>query len=350
AIASAFQSLGIALNAGTPLDRLPVLTTAQLNQISEPASRLTQGTSVYFFDPRYRIARSLQFRVALERQVAGGVAASVDFTHIATTRMDRIRDVNLPLPVADATGRPVFTPASSIGVNSLRPNQRFGAIYITESSARSHYRSMTAALNVRRQRYSFDASYTLGFLKSHDDHENGGFTTPVYVNAFDLDNEFGWSSIDQRHQFLANSVLFLPAGFEITSTMRFNSGRPFSPRTGTDSNRDGITTDRPLFRGAVVQRNTFRNRGYADVSLRAQKSFTLPNEKGRLSLSTEFFNLFNFDNVEIGSAQMTYGNDLSVPSANALFGKVKDANGNYISGSTLRTTPFQMQLGVRFEF
>ena len=350
AIASAFQNVGVALDANTPLGQLPTLNTSQLNQISDPAGRLTQSTAVYFFDPNYRMARSVQFRAALERQIADRISASVDYTHIAVSRMDRIRDVNLPLPTVDATGRPVFTPGSSVSLNSLRPDPRFGPIYITESSARSLYRSMTSTLSIRRQSYVLDASYTLGFLKSHDDHENGGFSSPFYVNAFNLDNEYGWSNIDQRHQFMANNVFFLPAGFQFSSMMRFNSGRPFSARTGSDSNRDGIVTDRALLDGSVVDRNTFRNTGYADVSMRVQKNFTLPNEKGTLSFSAEIFNLLDFDNVEISSANQTYGSDLSVPSTNANFGRTQDANGNYLSGSTLRTSPFQVQLGVRFEF
>lgn len=349
-INNAFQAVGVALDANTPLGQLPTLNTAQLNQISNPASRLTQSTAVYFFDPDYRLARSVQFRAALERQIADRISASIDYTHIAVSRMDRIRDINLPLPAVDATGRPVFTSGSSVSLNSLRPDPRFGPIYITESSARSLYRSMTTTLNIRRQRYVLDASYTLGFLKSHDDHENGGFSSPFYTNAFDLDAEYGWSNIDQRHQFMANNVFFLPAGFQFSSMMRFNSGRPFSARSGPDSNRDGIVNDRALLNGSVVERNTFRNTGYADVSMRVQKNFTLPNEKGTLSFSAELFNLFDFDNVEISSANQTYGNDLSVPSSNATFGKTQDSSGKYIPGSTLRTSPFQVQLGVRFEF
>jgi hypothetical protein len=97
--------------------------------------------------------------------------------------------------------------------------------------------------------------------------------------------------------------------------------------------------------------------------LRVQKSFTLPNERGKLSFSTEFFNLFDFDNVEIGSNQFTYCSNaagsqnttsncsLDRPAANANFGRVRDsATGEYLTNSTLRTTPFQVQLGVRFEF
>ena len=71
-------------------------------------------------------------------------------------------------------------------------------------------------------------------------HENGFLNSAFYVDANDLENEYGWSNIDQRHQFTTNGVVFLPKGFQVATQMRFNTGRPFSPRTGVDSNRDGI--------------------------------------------------------------------------------------------------------------
>jgi hypothetical protein len=345
-ILNAFQSMGIDL-AAAPLGNLPVFTLDQLNQLSNPAARLTQGTSVFLFDPDFRLPRSVQFRGALEHEIARGVTAAIDYTQIAVSRLDRVRDINLPAPSVDATGRPVYTPSSSVSVNSLRPDRRFGAVYLTESSARSLYRGMTATVNLRRSGFTADASYTLGFSKSYDDHENGGFSSANYVDAFNLQNEYNWSNIDQRHQFTSNGVAFLPRGFSVAAAMRFNSGRPFSPRTGVDSNRDGITNDRPLLDGEVVRRNTYRNRGFADTSLRVQKNFTLPGEK-TLAVSAEMFNVFDAANVE--TTQTTYGNDLGVPSTNANFGRIRNANGDYLAGSTLRTTPFQVQLGVRFQF
>jgi hypothetical protein len=345
-ILNAFSSAGIDLT-GAPLNNLPVFTLDQLNQLFSPASRLAQSTSVFFFDPDFRLPRSVQFRGALERELGSGVMASIDYTQIAVSRMDRVRDLNLPAPVTDATGRPVYTPSAAVSINALRPDPRFGAVYVTESSARSIYRGMTAVLNVRRARFTADAAYTLGFSKSYDDHENGGFSSANYVDVRNLDNEYNWSNIDQRHQFTSNGVVFLPRGLELAATTRLNSGRPFSPRTGVDSNRDGILNDRPLLDGEVVRRNTYRNRGYSDVSVRVQKNFVLPGEK-RIAVSAEMFNVLDFDNVE--TTQTTYGNDLSLASTNPNFGRVKDANGTYIPGSTLRTTPFQVQLGLRFEF
>jgi hypothetical protein len=346
-ILAAFQSLGIDL-ANAPLDRLPVLTLEQMNRLRSPDSRLSQATSVFFFDEDFRLPRSVQFRGALERQIASGLTATVDYTHIAVSRMDRVRDLNMPVPTIDTTGRPVYTPGAAVSVNSLRPDPRFGAVYVTESSARSLYRGMTASVNLRRSLFTADAAYTLGFSQSHDDHENGGFSSANYVDVNDLQNEYGWSNIDQRHQFTTNGVVFLPRGFQVATQMRFNSGRPFSPRTGVDSNRDGIVNDRPLLDGRVMQRNEgFRKQGFADTSIRVQKNFTLPGEK-TIALTGEFFNVFNAANMETN--QVNWGDNLSMPTANALFGRIYDANGNPIVGNTLRTTPFQVQLGLRFQF
>ena len=192
-----------------------------------------------------------------------------------------------------------------------------------------------------------DATYTLGWSYSADDHERG-ISSPNYDTAANLANEYSYSNIDQRHQFAASGMYYAPFGFEFSSTLRFNSGRPFSPLTGVDSNGDGVLKDRPVVNGTVMRRNLYRNTGLSDVSLRVQRNFNLPNEKARLSITGEIFNVFNFDNVEIGSAQMTWGTGTN-PSGT--FGHtVNPATGQYFTTATLRTSPFQAQLGLRLRF
>jgi len=338
-VRNAFQSAGINL-ATAPLGNLPVLTGSQLNQLVAPEDRVT-GQTVFFFDPNFRLPRSVQFRGALEQEIAPGITAQVDYTQINVARMDRVRNLNLLPPVPDATGRPIYS--------SVRPFPKYGFVYMTDSSARSLYRGFTSTVNVRRKRVTVDATYTLAYSYSHDDHERG-ISGANYVDAYNLNNEYGYSNIDQRHQFATNALFYMPFGFDFSTSMRFNSGRPFSPSTGVDSNGDGIVRDRPLQDGQVLRRNTFRNIGYSDVSLRVQRHFAVPKDRGRLSISAEIFNLFNFDNVEIGGNQFTYGPSLAVPSTNPNFGKIKDAQGNFLTGGVLRTSPFQVQVGLRYEF
>jgi hypothetical protein len=344
-VEEAFRQFGIDL-ANAPLDSLPSFTVDQLNALIAPQNRI--GSTVNFVDPNFKLARAAHFRVAVERQLGQGLLATLDFTNINTSRIARVRNLNLAPPVPDATGRPVYTNERPYGT-------KYGFVNVTESSARSHYQALTAGLNLSRSRYSADVYYTLGFSKSHDDLERP-VNAIAYDDAYNLDNEYTWSNIDQRHQFMANAMVFLPMDFEFATTMRFNTGRPYSANAGSDLNRDGNIRDRAVIDGKVVKRNTYRNTNFSEVNLRIQRGFRLPNT-ARLILSLELFNVFNAPNVEVGSANMTFGpgtvlqNGVPVPQAPpANFGQVKDSNGNYLQNSTLRTSPFQAQFGVRLQF
>lgn len=345
AVATAFNRFGINL-AAAPLASLPVLSPAQLDLLAGPENRI--GSTVNFIDPDFRLPRAAHARVAVERELARGVRASIDYTDITTTRIARVRNINLAAPVADATGRPVFTSARPYG-------PKYGFVNMTESSARSHFQGLTAGVNVNRPRYVADVYYTLSWTRSQDDLER-----PVnaisYDNAYDLENEFGWSNIDQRHQFTATGLVFLPQSVELSTTMRVNSGRPFSALAGSDLNRDGVLRDRAVLGGSVVARNTYRNSGFSEVNLRVQRGFRLPRS-ARAILSVELFNVLGADNVEVGAANMVYGagtvlqNGVAVEQGpRADFGQRRDADGNYLQNSVLRTSPFQAQLGLRFQF
>jgi hypothetical protein len=345
AVADAFRAFGIDL-ASASADNLPVLTAAQLNQLSAPESRI--GQTINYIDPAFRLPRAVHTRVAVERQLARGIVASVDFTNINTSRIARVRNINLTAPVPDATGRPVYTSARPYG-------PQFGVVQVTESTARSNYHGMTASLSAKRRLVAVDLYYTLGYSRSADDTERG-ISSVVFDDAYNLANEYSWSNIDQRHQFAGNVLVYLPKAVELSGTVRVNSGRPFSAQAGSDLNRDGVLRDRPVIDGVVVPRNTFRNLGFSQVDLRVQRGFAAGGGR-RATVSLELFNVLNAANVEIGSANMVYGAGTVVQNGAlvnqappATFGQIKDANGHYLLNSTLRTAPFQAQLGIRFQF
>jgi hypothetical protein len=345
AVVDAFRAVGIDLTAAD-VASLPTLTTAQLNQLVAPANRV--GQTINYIDPNFRLPRATHMRIALERQVGRGVTAGVDFTNINTSRISRVRNINLAAPVADATGRPVYTAARPYG-------PQFGVVQATESTAHSNYHGMTASLSAKRAALSVNAYYTLGYSHSADDTERG-ISGVVFDDAYNLANEYNWSNIDQRHQFASDAMVSLPFQLDLSATVRVNSGRPYSASVGTDLNRDGVLRDRPVIDGAVIARNTFRNKGYSEVDLRAQRAFGLGG-RARATLSLELFNLLNTANVEIGSANMAYGpgtilqnGALVTQAPPATFGQIRDANGNYLLNSTLRTAPFQAQLGLRIQF
>jgi hypothetical protein len=344
-VGDAFRSFGIDLAAADPA-HLPAFTASQLNQLVAPENRI--GQTVNYVDPNYALPRAAHLRVAFERQVTRAVTASVDFTNINTSRISRVRNINLAPPVADATGRPIYTAERPYG-------PKFGVVQVTESSAHSNYHGMTASIAARGRSLTLDAYYTLGYSRSADYTERG-ISGVVFDDAYNLANEYNWSNIDERHQFAADAIVSLPFQFDLSTTVRVNSGRPFSASAGSDLNRDGVLRDRPVIDGGVIPRNTFRNKGYSEVDLRAQRSFALRG-RSRAVVSLELFNLFDAANVEIGSANMVYGPGtvlqngalVSQPPP-ATFGQIKDANGNYLLNSTLRTAPFQAQIGFRVQF
>ena len=98
--------------------------------------------------------------------------------------------------------------------------------------------------------------------------------------------------------------------------------------------------------GVMLKRNAFRNFGFKDVSLRLQKNFALPNEKGKLSFSVEMFNLLNFSNVLLAGAAATYGAGATPPAA---FGQLRNSQGQYYQYNTAGD-PFQAQIGLRYQF
>jgi hypothetical protein len=284
-------------------------------------------------DPRFRNPRALQWHAGVEQQITRAVTLSEDFSYINTVWVARERDTNLGLPVVDATGRNIYSNPRPYG-------PQFGRATLTEAAGRSLYRGLTTSLKVRRSRYVMDFYYTRSWNYSYDDVERG-FTGIAYADANQIVSEYNYSNIDEPHQFRGTVNYSLPMGFDIASTTKFTAGRPITARTGVDSNLDGNTTDRPIIKGVMFKRNSFRNESFKDVSVRLQKSFTLPNERGKISLTADAFNVFNFNNVWMAATQ-TYGT--------ATFLKVKDASGNYVPTDAVANDSRIIQLGVRFQF
>ncbi len=365
-----FAILGINLNS-TGLGSLPTLTPAQVGQISTALRNATtnppanlgiyQNANFVGITPDFKNPRSFQWGGGIERQVAEGITLGLDFSYINTVHLQRNRDINLPAPtgIEPQTGRVLVN-------RNLRPLTNIGTIQLRDSSARSLYRALTFRANINRKWGRINAFYTLSKSLSDDDNERdaGGV---LYSNPYDLRGEYGLSRLDRRHQFVANPVFFLPYGFEVSSAIRLRSGVPVNSTVGTDINGDGNNTERPiLVPGFEIRRNSFRNRNIYDVDLRVQKGFSF-GERRRLVLSSEFFNVFNFSNIQLSA----FGSTNYCATSNARCGLDGITNPNFLQVREQRPTAvingvpstgkilvnnnpgsqvFQMQLGARFQF
>jgi hypothetical protein len=347
-----FLLAGVNLNQ-VPLNNLPTVDPTRLRTVADAlGSPFLGAVQPTLTADDFRNPRSLQYNIGYEYEVARGLTLGIDYSQVNTAFLQRNRDINLSVPVPDAFGRPIF---------GTRPSAQVGQLTVRESTARSTYRAMVLRAKFERKFGQFSAFYTLSDNKSSDDNERdaGGF---AYDNSFNLNPEFGFSNIDRRHQFVVNPVFFLPLGFEVASTMRFQSGFPIDARVGSDVNRDNSNTDRPFSAvGVPFQRNSFRNRAQYNVDLRVQKTIRI-TEGQRVSISAEFFNLFNAMNLQLAGgavtnfcASTTLSNcGINAP-LNPNFLQLRDqiqtspTFGQLLTNNT-PGSPFQFQFGVRYQF
>ena len=375
-----FLTIGIDLNA-FPLNSLPILTVQQLQQINaniNAARGLTfnpnAGLALVAVGEQFRNPRSVQFGAGVEREVAKGFTLGATFDYVNTVHLNRNRDLNVPVPTirtGDRSLRPFYN-VDAQGQN--RPLRGLSFVQIREASARSLYRAFTVRGQFRRKFGQFDAFYTLA-KNLDDDSTERNATFAEYDDSFNLVPEYSFSRLHRKHQFVFNTVLNAPLGFQVSTTGRFRSGTPIdvtvssitgisaaavtlSGSTSGDLNLDrGNFSDRPyLAPGVPSKRNSFSNRPFYNVDLRIQRDFKF-SERYKFSPSLEVFNFLKFKNIEYaGTTALNYGN----PGVNELTGatlgptnpnflRIRDANGNYLLNNR-PGSPLQIQLGLRFEF
>lgn len=363
-----FAILGINLNTQA-LSNLPQLSGAQLSAISSALTAATvnpptnlgvfQNANLTGMTSDFKNPRSFQFGGGVEHEMWDGIILGLDYSQVATSYLQRNRDVNLPAPtgVTPTTGRVL------VNRNTSRPIASLGNIQIRDSSARSLYRALTFRMNMSKKWLRMNAFYTLSRSTSDDDNERdaGGV---LYSNPYDLTGEYYNSRLDRRHQFVANPLFYLPYGIELSSAIRIRSGLPVNTLVGSDLNGDGVTAERPIIvPGVELPRNYYTNRPTYDVDLRVQRPIKF-GERGRLILSAEFFNVFNAANVQFAGAATT---NYCASSTDVNCGLSGIGNINFLN--TIQQTPtatnfgrlnlaglnpgsqvFQMQLGARLQF
>lgn len=351
--------IGIDLNNYT-LDKLPILTVQQVQSVAAALGITADpfaGASVITWANDFKNPKSYQFGGGIERELGGGLTVGVDYSQVNTFYLQRNRELNIPAPTlravsVDPAQRPFFGLRSGVA----RPIPTLGSIQVRESTGRSVFQSMVVRANLRRKWAQFNAFYTLSRNLSNDDNERdaGGV---AYENGFNLAPEFNYGRLDRRHQFVANAVVFAPGGIEVSLATRLLSALPIDASYGSDANEDIAGPDRPYSAAGVpFKRNAYRNKPVYNFDLRVQKGIGL-GEQRRLIFSAEFFNLFNFENVQLSGAQVVNYCASPVPRdcgfsapSNPNFLRIKDSvTGNYLFNNNAGAV-FQMQLGARLQF
>lgn len=344
-----FLEGGIDLNH-FPIGELPVIGLEHV--ATALGGDLYSGASPAVMHPEFRNPRAVKYNASAEFGVSRSMTAGVEWMRHSTAFLHGSRDYNLPRSYV-RPGDPAQIPWYDI---AERPEPRLGPVQVIESIGRANYHGVSTNLKHRGERLQIVAHYTYARAYSSDINE-GYFWGPLYTDQGQPQDAYGPSSLDLRHQLTAHGVVSLPWGFTFSAIFRATSGPPVSPASGLDLNGDQFGHDRALRApGQFFGRNSFRNRGMRNADMRLLKQFRV-SETSAAELSLEIFNALDFDNVEYGRFNTTYGAGVDLDTGKLMapldsFLRLRGPDGAYDRNNTqvFGTGPLQLQLGLRFRF
>jgi hypothetical protein len=360
---------GTALATGQPLP-----FTASAN--TSPTRYNGQNASYTQFDaPDPKI-----YQWNLDVQHAIGTNTSVELAYVGSHGFN----LNFPTDLNQLSDSQAAQNAAANGnlYNSLKPNRNFNSINGSTNDAISNYHSLQASINRRLARgVSFGFNYTWShFLDDQDSSGWGSRAGPQDRVRATASSNYSNSNFDIRNAFKGNIVYEVPVGrgrmflnhnaiideifggYQISSTMQFRSGNPFSvfangvntyAQNGTVTpfaNYNGGSTTPRAGKSSVkwydptafstpaagtfgnIRRNFLYGPGLELVNISAGKKFNL-YEQVKLQIRVDATNAFN--HVSLGQPSTNY----------TTAGTVLDPQ---IKGA--QTAGRVLQGGFRFEF
>jgi Carboxypeptidase regulatory-like domain/TonB dependent receptor len=320
--------------------------------------------------------------VTLERQLPGGLSASVAYVMSRAIHLPIFIDANLApstqtksYDILNSSGGTAQT--YTVPFYTSRIDTNTGIIQVGYSSVNSWYNSKVIAIRrPMRHGLEFTANYTLS--KSRDDGQvigsNGTFAgSDIAVDPKNLKPEYAPSDLDQRHRFVANAVWtpllknlpnqterLILNGWALSSIVTLGSGRPVQANiTGTPSPLDGGLSAGDSSNASVsagragwLARNPVYGPGYRDLDLRLARQFSI-SERIKFSLMGEAFNVFNTTNIaSVNTTAFTY----LAPGSGACAGHTNACmvpSPSFLaptSTSSLIWGPRQLQISARLTF
>ncbi|MBS1767495.1 MAG: TonB-dependent receptor [Acidobacteria bacterium] len=302
---------------------------------SFPTGATPPTQNVFTFDQNFKNPRTDRISLGADRAV-GSWILGLEWAAAHTVNLERLRDLNLGTPVANAYGREIFPVA--------RPNPNYKQVMAYTSDAESWYHAVTFSAKYHKDDSPFDGQifYTRSTNKDNDSNERN-FSSYSEQNTQNLGADWAYADTDRR-DVVTGSMGFLEkhTGIQFGATLKYLSGSPYSITYGSDLNRDGIFgNDRYYVNGQDSGRNAFRHGSTTTMDLRIQKDFHFARRMG-LTISADVFNVFNDHNVDTyQTLPLAPNTPLSSDAAPRLVDAQSAAG--FPSGR-------QVQLGARFSF
>ncbi len=217
---------------------------------------------------------SHHFNLGGAHQFTPNIALDVDYVHaegkqeIHRWRINTPQNVNTRLSPAG-----VFAPQyGAILVEGNRGHSRFDGLYFTGK--------------IRMPRASVISTYSLTYGKNI---ANDFGTQPADITNADFELDWGWMPNDVRHRFTTGAVIQLPGGFQYSTSVQANTGKPFSAGAGLAGLRNSVRATDPAT-GQMFPRNSFRAGNFFSWDMRASKIFRFDDRRS-VEVLFEVFNL-----------------------------------------------------------
>ena len=291
---------------------------------------------VFAVDPDFTNPQTDRYTIGVEQEILTETAFGLEYTNAKTKNLERLGDSNIDFQrdsagnvVLAANGRPRYN-------QTTRPNPAYARITTYMSDAESEYYAISATARRRfTEGFRVYANVTYSQDKDNDSNERN-FSGIQAEDVRDIDLNWGYSDRDQRWRSNVTFTWDTPWwGILFSGSYRYATGQTFNPLRGDDANNDGSTTDRPTVNGVHFARNSFRQPGFSEVSLRLGKGFRLG--PGEIMLFGECFNCTDNENRSISTTNQRWG---TAQTPGATFG-VADQVTNL---------PRTIQLAVRYDF
>jgi hypothetical protein len=274
---------------------------------------------------------------------------------------------------------------TTILFRGARPNTAFGSMSDVISNITSNYQAMVVDLKHRMSHHiQFDASYTYSHAIDYGQNQTTFTGTNSVLVPGNMALEKGNSIYDIPNRFVVSAVMETPwqqsgwqgwfaNGWQLSPIVQLQNGLPYTLSVSGNApggTQGGINGSGGTNRIDLLGNNSFRMPYTLEPDVRLSKSFKF-QEKYRLELAADFFNIINKQNVmsvnNTGYIVQSSGN-VATPSGNVAcssaspclnFNVNTNAGGNFaplfgtITGtnnSNFLYTPRQIQLGARFSF
>jgi hypothetical protein len=246
----------------------------------DPAQRTFTPVSINGFEDGLDTPYQYQFNASAQWEAIPGIVLGAGYIGTRARNGFMARDINLP----------VWTPTASTGnVNARRPNQVWRAINMFTNDSKENYDAGQFTATVRRNRTYARVTYTLQKSMASGDSEGQevGITnapadwadnprdiygemarvTPTHV----IRGAFTYDLPQWKSQPVLDAVF---GNWQIAGNMSWNNGDYLNVTTGTDSNFDGFSPDRPDQTGTI----TYPGEDMGDGVIRwvARDAFALP--------------------------------------------------------------------------